>query len=73
MTIEPGFKKYLSDGVYLQWDGNRIILTAEDGILVSNRIYINSEVLEAFEKTVALIKKCTQETQEQEKDKCPTQ
>jgi hypothetical protein len=33
-------KQYLGDGVYIDFDGFHLILTTEDGVSVSNTIYI---------------------------------
>jgi hypothetical protein len=41
-------KTYLGDGVYANFDGYSIILTTEDGISVTNEIYLEPEVWQAL-------------------------
>jgi hypothetical protein len=41
-------KLYLGDGVYAEWRDNQLILTTEDGISVSNTIYLDVYVLDAL-------------------------
>ncbi len=41
-------KVYLGDGVYAQYDGFHIVLTAENGISATDRIYFDPEVSKAF-------------------------
>jgi hypothetical protein len=43
-------KVYLGDGVYAQFDGYNIALTAEDGVRVNNIIYLEPDVMEALIK-----------------------
>lgn len=50
------YKDYLGDGVYADVDGDTIVLTTENGISVSNRIYLDADVLAAFERYVARMK-----------------
>lgn len=50
---EVNTKEYLGDGVYANWDGYHIVLTAEDGVSVSNTIYLESKVIEALEKYIS--------------------
>lgn len=38
-------KTYLGDGVYAEMAGDHVVLTTEDGIEVTNRIYLEPEVL----------------------------
>ncbi len=42
-------RSYLGDGVYSSFDGYQLMLTAENGISATDTIYLNPEVLEAFE------------------------
>lgn len=49
-------KDYLGDSVYAEWDGNRIILTTENGLGPSNVIYLEPEVIVAFERYLARLK-----------------
>jgi len=37
-------KEYLGDGAYVTYDGFGLILTAEDGLSVTNRVYLEPEV-----------------------------
>ena len=39
---------YLGDGAYAEFDGYGVILTAENGIDVTNRIYLEPEVYQAL-------------------------
>lgn len=41
-------KRYLGDGVYVEFDGYAIILTAEDGIRITHRIVLEPDVYRAF-------------------------
>lgn len=41
-------KRYLGDGVYADYDGFRVVLTTEDGISESNRIYLEPQVWNAL-------------------------
>lgn len=44
-------KEYLGDGVYVEMQNDYyVVLTTEDGIAVSNTIYLEPEVLIAFER-----------------------
>jgi len=37
-------KVYLGDGVYVDFDGYQIVLTTEDGISVTNTIYLEPNI-----------------------------
>lgn len=50
--MEVGFKDYLGDAVYAQWDGYHIVLTTENGVAVLNIIYLDSHVWSALERFV---------------------
>lgn len=41
-------KEYLGDGVYADTNGFHIILTTSNGIEITNRIYLEAEVIEAL-------------------------
>jgi len=41
-------KTYLGDGVYALYDGYQITLTTEDGINVTNTIFLDPHVVEAL-------------------------
>ena len=38
------YKTYLGDGVYVDFDGYQLVLTAENGISVQNRIFLEPSV-----------------------------
>lgn len=37
-------KAYIGDGVYVRFDGQRVVLTTSDGFVTTNRIVIEPEV-----------------------------
>lgn len=41
-------KTYLGDAVYVEYDGNGLRLTTEDGIATTNQIYLEPEVYTAL-------------------------
>jgi len=41
-------KTYLGDGVYVEFDGNGLILTTENGVEIHNTIYLESETFRAL-------------------------
>ncbi len=41
-------KEYLGDGLFVDFDGYQIVLTAEDGVRATNTVYLEPRVLEAF-------------------------
>ena len=41
-------KSYLGDGVYVEWSMESLVLTTENGIEVTNRIYLEPEVYQAL-------------------------
>lgn len=41
-------KRYLGDGVYVDYDGYYIVLTTENGINATNTIYLERPVLDAL-------------------------
>ena len=43
-------KEYLGDGVYCDYDGFYFILTTEDGISITNTIYLEPGIIERFLK-----------------------
>ena len=45
-------KAYLGDGVYLETYKDGIVLTTENGISVTNRIYLEYDILNEFMKYV---------------------
>ena len=42
-------KRYLGDGVYVDFDGWHIILTTENGVSIQNTIYMEPSVLKSFQ------------------------
>jgi len=49
-------KEYIGDSVYVDFDGNGLTLTTENGLGPSNTIYIEPEVWTALEKYVESLK-----------------
>jgi len=49
-------KAYLGDGVYVAFDRNGLWLTTEDGIRVTNRIYLEPDVYTAMLQYVLKLK-----------------
>ncbi|UCG53606.1 MAG: hypothetical protein JSW58_08615 [Candidatus Latescibacterota bacterium] len=45
-----GFKRYLGDGVYADYDGYHIVLTTENGITTTNTIALEPPVMEALKR-----------------------
>ena len=43
-------KAYLGDGVYAAVSNGQIVLTAENGIVATDTIYLEPEVVEALER-----------------------
>lgn len=43
-TQKNSSRKYIGDGVYVEFDGYSLILTTENGITVTNRIVLEPEV-----------------------------
>jgi len=41
-------KQYLGDGVYAKFDGYSIVLTTENGVMTTNQIVLEPEVLAAL-------------------------
>lgn len=50
-------KAYLGDGLYANWDGERIILTAEDGIRATNTVYLEADTWAALVDYIERLKK----------------
>jgi len=50
-------KVYLGDGVYAEYDGVSIILTTENGICTTNRIYLEYEIIDGLNRYVEKIKR----------------
>lgn len=41
-------RQYLGDGLYAAWDGENIILTAENGVSVTDTIYLDGDTWAAL-------------------------
>lgn len=50
MNGEHEHKQYLGDGLYAAWDGWHIVLTAENGVSVTNEVYLEPDVLQRFDE-----------------------
>jgi hypothetical protein len=48
-------RTFLGDGVFADFDGHHIVLTAEDGIQVTNRVYLDPAVFAALVKYQATL------------------
>jgi hypothetical protein len=46
-------KTYLGDGVYANENGEYVVLTTEDGITITNTVYIDEDVWRALKRFVA--------------------
>lgn len=55
-------KVYLGDGVYIMYDGFSLILTTEDGIRTTNRIFMEPEVYQALLNYVETLKKVSDDS-----------
>ena len=49
-------KEYLGDGVYASYDGFYINLTTENGIEVTNKIYLEDTVIASLERFIKKVK-----------------
>jgi hypothetical protein len=49
-------KQYLGDGLYADFNGFQLILTAEDGVHITNRVFLEPQVWSALQKYVAALK-----------------
>jgi hypothetical protein len=48
---------YLGDGLYAEFDGFQIELFASNGVMKTNRVFLEPNVLEAFERYVKDLRK----------------
>jgi hypothetical protein len=48
MSDTPKTKSYLGDGVYVEMQHGGLMLTTEDGISVTNKIFLEPEVYSAL-------------------------
>lgn len=51
------YRRYIGDGVYADYDGYALQLTTENGVTVTNRIVIETEVWKALRDYMAWLKK----------------
>lgn len=68
MGLLVGEKVYLGDGAYAQFDSWGIWLTTEDGYRTTNQVYLEPNVLEAFER---FVRKLRAEIKEPESQRIP--
>lgn len=52
-----GEKVYLGDGLYLHYDGYHFVLSAENGIVATNVVYLEPAVYNAFVQRVESFRK----------------
>lgn len=50
-------KVYLGDGAYVEYDGSGLILTAENGVYATDKIYLEPDVYAALVAFVASLKR----------------
>lgn len=50
-------KEYIGDGAYVEFDGYALILTTENGIEVTNTIYLEPDVLDKLNRYADKIRK----------------
>jgi hypothetical protein len=53
-------KVYLGDAVYAEYDGHGLVLTTENGIATTNRIYLEPEVCQAFSNYIQSLRAPTE-------------
>lgn len=46
----PNFRQYLGDGLFADFDGTQIVLTAENGVRATNTVYLEPSVYEALSR-----------------------
>lgn len=51
-----GYKEYIGDGAYVDFDGYSLVLTAEDGINVTNEVYLDPIVYATLVRYVERLK-----------------
>lgn len=49
-------KEYLGDGLYVNFDGYQIALSAENGITATDTVYLEPQVLQSFLEYIARLK-----------------
>ena len=45
-------KRYLGDGLYVDFDGYQLVLTAEDGVSILNKVFLEPQVWAALKRYV---------------------
>ena len=45
-------KQYLGDGLYIDFDGLQFVVSAENGVDVTNRIYIEATVWHSMKRVI---------------------
>lgn len=53
---KPDTKVYLGDAVFAAYDGYHVVLTTENGIAITNEIYLEPHVYQALIKYVEQLK-----------------
>lgn len=46
----PGYRQYLGDGLYVDFDGTQVVLSAENGIGATNTVYLEPGVFEELKR-----------------------
>ena len=57
MAKESGYKQYIGDGAYADFDGYSVVLTTENGISVQNTVVLEPEILKRFERYLVWLQK----------------
>lgn len=60
------YREYLGDGLYADFDGYQISLAASNGIVDTNVVYLEPEVLKKFNQYVTMIENLKKEHQKNE-------
>ncbi len=55
------YKAYLGDGVYADFDGYALLLTTENGVTVTNTIYLEPDVIGGFQRYVTWLQERLEE------------
>ena len=55
------YKRYLGDGVYVEFDGYHIVLTTGSGVTATNEICLEPEVFQALIKYEKMLRKAIAE------------
>jgi hypothetical protein len=60
------YKRYLGDGVYVEFDGYHIVLTTGSGVTATNKIYMETEVFQKLVEYEKMLKKAIAEQKNKE-------